>query len=1173
MERKQSFLFLFLLFILLFSIVNVNAVIMRVQGTGLLAIGIHAVDSFTTDLPAHEALGRGNYTNTTSNRPYITINMSGTNTTYVANLSVYGLGGTLNQLFSNSTYLNNDTSTVIYFNGTLIDGLYVWNINFTHNGSEVVPGVSTEPANTSNLSRYYTIIIDTQAPNLTYLPASVDNWLITTVNLTTRSNVFINVSTNDTNGNGNSNTVVGGGYVTFELHNATSGLLNRTVFARNVFFSGNYFAAANLSYKSNNDLVEGIYFYNVSVNDSNGNLRVGSTIAVYKDTTAPNISYNSNSAGVNANITVGAIFVNVSTNDTQGGRGQVAGGFIVLNLFNDTALLNATSFARTVFAADLIQYDWLNISYKAVADLDDGYYWYNVTVNDSLNNNIVVTLRNITIDKTAPNATFAAQGPGTISTNLTNIRMIFINITTNDTKTGKPQVGGGSILFQLRNGTGVLNTTQFELPFFRDVIGHNFINISYKNINDLYEDRYILNYTINDSVGNTYRGTELTVYVDNTSPNISYNSNSAVANGNVSVGAIFINVSTNDTLGGKGQVSGGFVLFKLTNDTGLLNNSLFTRTVFAADLIQHNWINISYNKVDDLDDGYYWYNVTVNDSLGNNIVVTQRNITIDKTAPNATIGSNFISTNLTNRWIFLNVTTNDTKTGKPQSAGGSIIFQIRNGSGVLNTSLFNIGTHIRDRAEANAVNISYLTMNDLYDDRYIVNYTVNDTAGNTYRGADRIVYIDNTAPSGSYLDTNTDGGTLSSSRDLFVNVTTNDTLGGKGQLGGGFVSYYLRNESGVLNWTIRPRNVFAQDLVVSTNLTFSLSGVGQSLSDGLYFFNISVNDTLGNIRWLTERNFTIDTVSPVATIASSEGATIKRLQATTVSCQISDLHPSNITVSIGGESGTFCSNYNRGSSCSGTFTPTVATTKTVTCTAYDMAARSVSSTFDITIEQEDTGGPSSPQSPGGGPRTVTTGDIQPNQPFTMQVPASTAASLGVETVTVLSSVRAPNVKLEISGLSDAPSGVSIPGNVYKYLEIRKTNLADSALMEAVIRFRVTREWLQQNNVNSNDIVLFRLKDGKWERYKPSKVEEADGIHKFEAKVPGFSTFAIGVDKQSGQTPADATTNDGTSTGDNAADTTTEENVEKTSLMPVLVIILVLIVIGAVVWYLVGRKKH
>ncbi|MBS3175030.1 hypothetical protein J4440_04075 [Candidatus Woesearchaeota archaeon] len=40
----------------------------------------------------------------------------------------------------------------------------------------------------------------------------------------------------------------------------------------------------------------------------------------------------------------------------------------------------------------------------------------------------------------------------------------------------------------------------------------------------------------------------------------------------------------------------------------------------------------------------------------------------------------------------------------------------------------------------------------------------------------------------------------------------------------------------------------------------------------------------------------------------------------------------------------------------------------------------------------------------------------------------------------------------------------------------------------------------------------------------------------------------------------------------ATDTTTEENVEKTSLMPVLVIILVLIVIGAVVWYLVGRKK-
>jgi len=841
-KRKQSFLFL-IFFIFVISMFSVNAAISHVI-TGVLDIEIFRVDADLQTLCgavifnpilgisfAYEASRCGNLTNITSLRPYITIILIGENSTYPVNLSVWNRGGALNQIFSNDTLARNNSQSQIYFNGTLIDGYYTWRINITGNqSSNFVTGAQTNfLTNISNASQFRAIIIDSQAPNLTYLTSGVHNNLISTVNITTRSNVFINVSTNDTNGNGNSNTVVGGGSVVFELHNAT-GLLNITLFDRTVFFSGGDFVAANLSYKSNNDLVDGIYYYNITVNDSLGNKRVGDTITIYKDNTAPNISYNSNSAAQSANLTLGTIF---------------------------------------------------------------------------------------------------------------------------------------------------------------------------------------------------------------------------------------INVSTNDTLRGKGQVGGGFVIFYLYNDSGLLDETTFARTGFAADLIQHNWVNVSYINVADLDEGYYFYNVTVNDSLNNNIVLAERNVTVDRTAP-----------------------------------------------------------------------------------------------------------------SSSYLNANTDGGTSSSSSIIFINVTSNDTLSRKGQVGGGFVSFYLRNQSGVINWSIRPRNVFAPNLVATNNLTFFLSGVGSSLSDGIYFFNASVNDSNGNLRWIAERNFTIDSVNPVVAITSSEGTTIKRLQSTTIACQATDMQLSNITVSIDGETDVFCSNYNGASSCTGTYISNTATTRTVTCTAYDMAARTTSTTLDIVIEQETTNGPPISQpGTGGGRRSSTIGDIVANQPFTMQIPANIAASLGVESITVLSTVNAPNAKLEVNGLSDAPSGVSIPGNVYKYLEIRKTNLADSALKEAVVVSLVKKEWIQQNNVNPSNIVLFRLKDGVWERYTPSNVQEKDGTYRFEAKVPGFSTFAIGVDKQSGQTPADATTNDGTSTGDNAADTTTEENVEKTSLMPVLVIILVLIVIGAVVWYLVGRKKH
>ena len=435
------------------------------------------------------------------------------------------------------------------------------------------------------------------------------------------------------------------------------------------------------------------------------------------------------------------------------------------------------------------------------------------------------------------------------------------------------------------------------------------------------------------------------------------------------------------------------------------------------------------------------------------------------------------------------------------------------------------------------------------------------------------------------IDTNAPGGRIytlpnasnsQSATAIWYNLTSDEnasSLGSAFSVGGGFVSFYLRNQSGVINWSIRPRNVFDTNTNATNNFTFFMSGGSSNLVDGTYFFNASANDSVGNTRWFPEVNITIDSVSPVVAITSSEGTTIQRLQSTIITCQATDMHPANITLTISGETGTFCSNQQGASSCTGTYTSNTATTRTATCTVYDMTARTTSTTLDIVIEQETTNGPPISQpGTGGGRRSSTIGDIVANQPFTMQIPANIAASLGVESITVLSTVNAPNAKLEVNGLSDAPSGVSIPGNVYKYLEIRKTNLADSALKEAVVVSLVKKEWIQQNNVNPSNIVLFRLKDGVWERYTPSNVQEKDGTYRFEAKVPGFSTFAIGVDKQASQTTTDATTDDGTSTSDNTNIPTTDKNVEKTSLMPVLVIILVLIVIGAVVWYLVGRKK-
>ena len=616
MKNKTKSFFIFLLFLIIFiSAYSVNAV---VSGLGL-TIWVHNVTDKGTNGFGYGA-GGFNYTNVSTNRPYITFNVSTTfyldplqaNNSFNVTLNVVakggGLGSTTASQNNMTIFMRNQTS-IIYFNQSFADGYYTWYLNVTNDSLSTLPP-AMGAGNASNVTDFYTILIDTNAPNITYLATSVQNGLAVTTNLTYRS-LFINVSTNDTL-DGTIDTV-GGGSVTFELHNRTTGLLNRTVFNRDVFGSTVFFAFRNLSFMQNNDLYDDRYEFNVSVNDSLGNIRYGSTSIIYVDTTSPNISYNSNSQATDANLTIGTIFINVSTNDTLGGKGQVSGGFVVFNLHNDSGLLNATSFERTVFAEDLILHNWINVSYKKVADLADGYYWYNVTVNDSLNNIIVVTQRNVTVDKTATNATFASQGPSTVSTNLT-VRRIFINVTTNDTNLGRVQVGGGSIQFQIRNGSGVLNTTQFELPFLRDRVQHNFINMSYKVLDDLYDDIYILNYTINDTAGNTFRGAELTVYVDTTSPTNNYLN--IFTGYSQSSSIIFVNVTSNDTLGGKGQVSGGFVSFYLRNESGVLNWSVRPRNVFAADLVASTNVTFLYNGLSSFTDGVYLFNVSVNDSLG-----------------------------------------------------------------------------------------------------------------------------------------------------------------------------------------------------------------------------------------------------------------------------------------------------------------------------------------------------------------------------------------------------------------------------------------------------------------------------------------------------------------------------------------------------------------------------
>lgn len=102
--------------------------------------------------------------------------------------------------------------------------------------------------------------------------------------------------------------------------------------------------------------------------------------------------------------------------------------------------------------------------------------------------------------------------------------------------------------------------------------------------------------------------------------------------------------------------------------------------------------------------------------------------------------------------------------------------------------------------------------------------------------------------------------------------------------------------------------------------------------------------------------------------------------------------------------------------------------------------------------------------------------------------------------------------------SSAPSSVAAPilpseGSVYKYMEITKTNINDTDLSKAKIKFIVTKTWLSQNNINRNKVALNRLVGSTWVKLSTLLSSENSTHIFYEAETPGFSTFAVTGEKE------------------------------------------------------------
>jgi len=115
-------------------------------------------------------------------------------------------------------------------------------------------------------------------------------------------------------------------------------------------------------------------------------------------------------------------------------------------------------------------------------------------------------------------------------------------------------------------------------------------------------------------------------------------------------------------------------------------------------------------------------------------------------------------------------------------------------------------------------------------------------------------------------------------------------------------------------------------------------------------------------------------------------------------------------------------------------------------------------------------------------------------------------------IQVKTRVVSSELSVEKHGSNPADAATGAPGIVYRYMSVSFTNIDDSNVQSAKIKFKVEKSWIEQNSVDASSAALYRYSGGVWNNLQTVKTGE-DGVHVYyEAATPGFSYFAISAEK-------------------------------------------------------------
>ncbi len=115
----------------------------------------------------------------------------------------------------------------------------------------------------------------------------------------------------------------------------------------------------------------------------------------------------------------------------------------------------------------------------------------------------------------------------------------------------------------------------------------------------------------------------------------------------------------------------------------------------------------------------------------------------------------------------------------------------------------------------------------------------------------------------------------------------------------------------------------------------------------------------------------------------------------------------------------------------------------------------------------------------------------------------------------------------ISKPSSLPESIpSPPINLYTLVEIIVTKHNTNEVIEpkeGYIEFRVSKDWLNQNQYDPSLVAMLRWNGKEWQELETEYLSEDDGYYYFKAYLPGFSIYAIGTKLEKEVTPTPAPT--------------------------------------------------